>query len=84
MSAAVLNSGTVGLGETDVPGESDVTVTVLDPELATNISFLPGSYASPTGVPTCTVATTLLVLSDMTETESEPQLDTNISPLPES
>ena len=52
-SAALLNSGTVGvaeadadvvgLGEADVLEESDITETVLSAALVTNISPLPGS-----------------------------------------
>jgi hypothetical protein len=59
MSASALNSGTVGVGDTDVAGagdadeseESDITETVLETklvmvlsrELVTNISLLPES-----------------------------------------
>ena len=75
MSASVLNSGTVGVGDTDVAGvgeadvleASDIMETVPVKELATKTSPFAESYAWPPP-PAVTLAIIVLVLSEMTET----------------
>ena len=58
-----------------------ITETVLGAELATNISFLPESYAMPSGYfPTIRVETAELVVSLITETVFAPASATKTSP----